>query len=323
MQCWKRCASSAWRGWLPAGRKTLCGPAMPAVSYNSLRTPIEWIPILDAYCTNRLIDDEIHNMRAAHASAIQHERQASLLITAYLASWYRQRGPYAEAIHLIDKILALPGASDPTIARARVLYEAGIIMLYKGEVAQARTMFEECLAISTYFGYDQGKADALTLLGRMALWWLQDSTAANRYLENALACYRELKSPSGVSWALFFLTKVALVRGDFVRAQELGEENLAIAQREGLGFTWPLNRLGEVAYANGDLGRARSLFEQSMTIERQSGESYISVETLTGLTSHDNSTEGFCCSPRVSRPDATAFQETWERAGPQSLWLLP
>ncbi|MEZ4769987.1 MAG: hypothetical protein R2844_16330 [Caldilineales bacterium] len=233
---------------------------------------------------NRLIDDEIHNMRAAHAWAIQHARQTSLLITAYLASWYRQRGPYAEAIHLIDKILALPGALDPTIARARVLYEAGIIMLYKGEVVQARAMFEECLAISTYFGYDQGKADALTLLGRMALWWLQDSAAANRYLENALACYRELKSPSGVSWALFFLTKVALVRGDFVRAQKLGEENLAIAQREGLGFTWPLNRLGEVSYANGDLGRARSLFEESMAIERQSGDSHMSVETHLGLT---------------------------------------
>ena len=110
------------------------------------------------------------------------------------------------------------------------------------------------------------------------------SAAANDYLERALACYRELKSPSGVSWALFFLTKVALVRGDFLRAQKLGEENLAISQREGLGFTWPLNRLGEVAYANGDLLRARSLFEQSMAIEQQSGESYISVATLTGLT---------------------------------------
>ncbi|MCB9131142.1 MAG: hypothetical protein H6647_09390 [Anaerolineales bacterium] len=87
-------------------------------------------------------------------------------------------------------------------------------------------------------------------------------------MEQALACYRELKSPAGISWVLYFLTKVALVRGDFLRAQELGEESITIAQREDLEFAWPLTRLGEIAYANGDFDRARSCFEQSMVGNR-------------------------------------------------------
>ncbi len=233
---------------------------------------------------NRLIDDELYNLRSALAWSVQHDEQISLLLTAYLAFWFYQRGPYVEAIRLIDEVLALPGASNPTIPRARVLYEAGIVLLYSGETTRAKTMVEESLTISTKLGYLKGEADALILLGRMSLWWLQDSAAAIQYLEKALDCYTELRSPGGMSMALMYLTKVSLLRGDFLRAQELGEESLAISQREGLGFSLPLNRLGEIAYANGDLALARSRFEQSMKVERQTGKNDISQETLIGLS---------------------------------------
>ena len=233
----------------------------------------------------RLIDDEIYNMRAALAWSAQRNEQMLFLLVVNLASWYSTRGPYSEAIRLIDEALTLAGASDPTVPWARVLYQAGITMLYGGMIARAQSMFEESLAISTVLKYEQGKANALALLGRMALWWLQDSAVANQRLEQALACYRELKSPAGISWVLYFLTKVALVRGDFLRAQELGEESIAIAQREDLEHAWPLTRLGEIAYANGDFDRARSCFEQSMEVEqRKWGRNDISQETLVGLS---------------------------------------
>ena len=57
---------------------------------------------------NRLIDDEIYNMRAAHAWAIQRQPQLALLITAYLGNWYRQRGPYVEAIRLVEEGACTP-----------------------------------------------------------------------------------------------------------------------------------------------------------------------------------------------------------------------
>ncbi|MCB0256839.1 MAG: helix-turn-helix domain-containing protein [Anaerolineae bacterium] len=233
---------------------------------------------------NRLIDDDLYNLRSALAWAVQHDVQMSLLLAAYLAYWYHLRGPYVEAIRLIDEVLALPGAATPTIPRARLLHEAGIVLLYSGEIARAKTMVEDSLTISIQLNYLKGEADALILLGRMSLWWLQDSAAASRYLEKALDCHKELQSPGGISMALMYLTKVSLLRGDFRRAQELGEESLSISQREGLGFTWPLNRLGEIAYANGDFALARSRFEQSMEVERQSGKNDISQETLIGLT---------------------------------------
>ncbi|WP_423223906.1 helix-turn-helix domain-containing protein [Candidatus Amarolinea aalborgensis] len=233
---------------------------------------------------NRLIDDEIHNLRAAYTWFIADDVQAALLLTTYLLYWFNQRGPHAEGIRLIDEVLALPGASARTIPRARALYETGILMLYNGEHTQARACVEESLVLSQEQGYGKGEAAALIGLGRMALWWWQDQDAARQYLERALCCYRELHHSGGISLALMYLTKIAMFRGDFARAQALGEESLAIAQQAGLKFTQPLTILGEIAYANGDLSRARSLYEQSLAIERHSGDVDISLETLIGLS---------------------------------------
>ncbi|MFZ1598717.1 MAG: hypothetical protein WAW26_22955, partial [Anaerolineae bacterium] len=233
---------------------------------------------------NRLIDDEIHNLRTALAWAMELDVQAALLLTAYLVYWYYTRGPFAEGLHLIDEVLALPGASARTIPRARVLYEAGILILQNGEHTMARARLEESLVLSQNLGYAKGEADASISLGRMALWWWQDQDAASQYLETALARYRELHHAGGISFALMFLTKIAMFRGDFARAQALGEESVATAQQAGLKFTQPLTILGEIAYANGDLSHARSLYEQSLAIERHSGDVDISSETLIGLS---------------------------------------
>ena len=178
----------------------------------------------------------------------------------------------------------MPGASARTIPRARVLYEAGILILQNGEHTMARARLEESLVLSQNLGYAKGEADASISLGRMALWWWQDQDAASQYLETALARYRELHHTGGISFALMFLTKIAMFRGDFARAQALGEESVATAQQAGLKFTQPLTILGEIAYANGDLSHARSLYEQSLAIERHSGDVDISSETLIGLS---------------------------------------
>ena len=233
---------------------------------------------------NRLIDDEINNLRAAYTWFIAHNGQAALLLATYLIHWYYQRGPYSEGIRLIDDVLTLPGASSGSIPRARVLQEAGILMLYNGESSQAQAYAEESLVLSQELGYGKGEADASITLGRMALWWWQDQDAASQYLETALARYRELHHAGGISQALMYLTKIAMFRGDFARAQALGEESVATAQHAGLQFTYPLNRLGEIAYANGDLSRARSLYEQSLAIEQHIGDVDISLETLIGLS---------------------------------------
>ncbi|MBK9232242.1 MAG: XRE family transcriptional regulator [Anaerolineae bacterium] len=77
----------------------------------------------------RVIDDEIHNVRAALAWATEYNAQVALLLTAALVNWLCGRGPHMEGRLLIESILALPGASAHTIPRARVLNEAGLLLL--------------------------------------------------------------------------------------------------------------------------------------------------------------------------------------------------
>jgi len=233
---------------------------------------------------NRLIDDEIHNVRAALAWAMERDVQSALVLTAYLVYWYHLRGPYVEGARLVDEVLALPGASAPTIPRAMVLYETGILKLHSGEQIVAQASLEESLVLSQELGYLRGEAVASIGLARMALWWLHDQRAGGKHLERALACYRELHDSGGISMTLMFFTKLAMFQGDFDRALELAEENLSLVQQAGLRFTWPLVRLGEIACANGDFNRARSLFEQSLVIEQKSGTNDVSQETLIGLS---------------------------------------
>ena len=43
---------------------------------------------------------------------------------------------------------------------------------------QAQVYEEESLVLSQELGYGKGEADALLVLGRIALWWWQDQNAA-------------------------------------------------------------------------------------------------------------------------------------------------
>ncbi|MBK9231761.1 MAG: AAA family ATPase, partial [Anaerolineae bacterium] len=130
---------------------------------------------------NRLIDDEIHNLRAALDWFKRHDVQAAMILTTHLLLWYGQRGPREEGRRLIDEVLGLPEASAHTIHRARMLFEAGILMIQNDEFAKALEYEEESLLLSEETGDSKGKADALLGLGRVA-WVMADWNRAFFYL---------------------------------------------------------------------------------------------------------------------------------------------
>ncbi|MGB3220329.1 MAG: tetratricopeptide repeat protein, partial [Anaerolineae bacterium] len=209
-----------------------------------------------------LIDDDIHNLRAALTWAMQHGSQSALLISAALMCWLRTYGPRAEAKQLLAEVLALPGATAHTIPRVKLLFEAGILLLFSFEYDQAQAHGEESLALSRELGYRQGEADALLALGRIAHTGRYDQAAAQHYLDMALAIYRELNDLRGISYTTILLGEVAMYRADLSQARALAEESLAIAQQAGFWNPWPLSTLASIVKLEGDLDRARSLMEQ-------------------------------------------------------------
>lgn len=183
----------------------------------------------------------------------------------------------------MNEVIVSPGAAGHTTARAQALFQAGILMIYCDDIDKAQAYEEESLLISQELNFLKGEADALLGLGRVAHWTWRNHDAAIQYLERSLACYTKLDDREEISMSQWFLSRIALSRADFSRAQTLNEESLANAQQAGFQFSWPLNTLGDIAFAKGELVRARSLLEQSLAIERQDPHNTTTFGTLQGL----------------------------------------
>ena len=231
---------------------------------------------------NRLIDSEIHNLRAALNWFMQQDAQAALTLAARLLRWYSQRGPYVEGIRIIDKLFALPGTSASTVPRAAAMFEAGILLLFSDNPDKAQAFEEESLFLSQELGYSKGEADALLGLGRIS-FNTGDAQSGGQYLERALVAYRKIGDSGGICRSLAILSEIALYHADYISARTLCEESLLVAQKAGFVFAWPLSTLGSIASGEGKLEQARSLHEQRLVVVRQDGNRGSLIHTLTEL----------------------------------------
>jgi predicted ATPase/DNA-binding XRE family transcriptional regulator len=248
------------------------------------------------YCR---IDDDIHNIRSALAWTQAYDVQTALLLTACVLGWQRERGLITEARRLVDEVLVLPGATVPTIPRAKALLMAALLLSSVNQIAEAQTYAEEGLAISRELGYSKGEAEALVRLGRIAHIGWYDLDAAQDYLERGFAGFRLLGDLSGICYALVVSSELALLQGDYAQARMLAQECVEVAQRAGFSFPWPLATLATLALGDGDLNGARSLNEQRLAADRAMGSKGSLVYTLTELgkvcTRQGNFTEARAC----------------------------
>ena len=230
---------------------------------------------------DRLIDNDIHNVRAALAWSREQDVQAALLLAAASLNWLYDRGPKAESGRLINEILALPGSSAHTIPRAQVLLLAARGLAEGSTSAEAQAYAQESLALSQELGYGKGEADALLTLGRHRGWF--DHDTARQYLDKALTRYKTLGDARGSTQALAVLSEAALGQGDFSRARALAEECLALARQAGFSYPWPLAVLANLAWAEGDLDGARLLYERHLAAQKPRGINGSLVFALTEL----------------------------------------
>lgn len=215
-----------------------------------------------------LIDRELHNIHAARAWAVEHDTQTALLLTAAFLRWSQSQGTYAEGARALAEILALPGAADHTVARAKtLLWGSYRLMRDEQNVSTSQALVAESLALSRELGYPKGEAQALTVQGRMAQERFGDTETALRCYTQALALYQAMDNAGGMAYVLTYLGDAALDQGDYRQARVLAESALAAAQRAGMSsYPLPLATLANAALAEGDLDRARALFEQRLAV---------------------------------------------------------
>ncbi len=199
--------------------------------------------------------------------------EIGLRLSGALWPFWVYHGYVSEGRAWLQNILALPGAAEPTVARAKALNGAGFLTMRQGDLLLATTLLEESLALCRQLGDKQGSAWALNHLGYVALRQGDLEQAAARQGES-LVLSRELGHAWHSAWALNALGDVAHHQSEDVRATALLEESLALFRNIGdqHGIASTLQGLGEVARSQGDLGRAALLFAECKGLFQELGD---------------------------------------------------
>ena len=173
----------------------------------------------------------------------------------------------------LERLLARPEAAEYSVARADALNLAGDLATQQGDLKAARAFLEESKAIGQAMG-DAGKPSlgwARALLGQS--WMGQDTTIAQRELDESIILLQEAGEPWRFAVALIFRGSLAENQGDLIRARESYNESLVILQNIGDIWTSALSTtgLGRIFYDEGEYAAATESFQQGLEIFRTLG----------------------------------------------------
>jgi predicted ATPase/class 3 adenylate cyclase len=140
---------------------------------------------------------------------------------------------------------------------------------------EARTWFDELLALPSASGPTTPRAKALTGLGGIA-YWQGDYTSAETAYAEAVSIYRDQGDPRSTAHGLMNLSYMPPLRGDLSGGRRLIQE--AVAQFEAAGEIEEADRVrAEAGYylmMEGDLDQARPLLERAFRSARESGDAF-------------------------------------------------
>ena len=216
------------------------------------------------------LEEAYPNMRAALEFAWhQAERDSACLgeglrLAAALNLLWQRRGPLAEGVLQLDRLLALDDAQQrpsPPQVRASAVLAACALACFKGDYARTAELARHGIELCAPLGDHQGLALAHRFLGEVALG-VGDHAAAEPHFERELA---EASQAGDVSWqahAYNMLGQTARLQGEFRRASSLLWQALKLFRAAGEpdGVSVILSSLGEVARDAGRPVQARRLF---------------------------------------------------------------
>jgi non-specific serine/threonine protein kinase len=214
------------------------------------------------------LERERDNMRNALQWFIeQDEPEFALRMADALQSFWYVRGPYIETRRALDEVLAMPGASPPSILRGSLLNWAAIAANMNGDAASAQVLNEQALATA--------RATNDTLVEARALQSLANAFALRGNLERALgvgeqavSLYRHAGNRFRESVVLSNLSGYRQSMGDVDGARMLADEAVAIARalESGWLISTALLRLGIALLDQDRLDLGRTVLEEGRAL---------------------------------------------------------
>lgn len=199
---------------------------------------------------------------------------AALRAKALNAAGFRatDQGEYELAARAHRRALATWRRQDAVPGLVASLHGVGDTSLWLGQVADARSAYEEGLAIATARGTGEDVALFEFHLGQLA-WLTDDVDAAESHARSALEVTLAAKSSTWPRYALFILASAAHERGDVASAGRHYREALRQAweHRDRLCVRMALPGLAALATKEGDPERAVRLTAGAAALETSAG----------------------------------------------------
>jgi DNA-binding SARP family transcriptional activator/predicted ATPase len=216
-------------------------------------------------------------------AALKQEAPGEVLrVLARLWTWQavfnRILGQTEPAHQLLDQSLTLlaelePAGQDIRPAKAAILQELGRIVFNTGDLAQARGMYRQSLALYQALGDRWAVAGVLNDLGQVTRrMGLHQETEG--LLQESLVIRRRLGDQIGVADTLFNLVELVDTKGAFAEAGPLVQEGIAIYRQVGdqAGMAAGLFRLAVNLSYQGQFSQAQPLLEEAVAIHRNLGQ---------------------------------------------------
>ncbi len=147
-----------------------------------------------------------------------------------LAVMYQGRGELGEARRLYDESLQIKQKLGNQSGIAQTLHQLAILAEAQGELDEARRLYDESLQINQTLGDQRGIASTLHELGRLAQAQ-GELGEARRLYDESLQIEKKLGNQSGIAISLYTLALLTETEGDRAKAARLLREALSIFER--------------------------------------------------------------------------------------------
>ena len=220
------------------------------------------------------LEREYGNIRTAIAWYVSQQELTAALRLAGAIWWFCfTRGYYAEQCERLVRTIELADASGVEIepeVRAKALLAAGALAWKREQLALARRLLEESVAISREIDDKVGTAWSLTFLGHVAGSQGHYSVGVDCAIE-AIELFRNANIRVGLARALNALGEDARRRGNVDQAETYYRESLQIDREIGnrAGMSLRLHNLGYVALHRGEPERAAEMFVESLSLAEE------------------------------------------------------
>ncbi len=230
------------------------------------------------------LETEHDNFRAALSWSLtsQGDTEMGMRLTGALSHFWYVRGHHSESRMRLQS--ALERSSDAITARAKVLFGAGQLAWFQGELVRANTLLKESLTLYRDLEDEAGAAYALLFLGRTAISQ-GDYGQGAALVEESLTLFHQQGNMWGSAWALIVLGAGALSEGSVDWAAATFEESLTLYKNlENMqGMALALIYLGRAAHMQGEVVRSNAILEESLALFKDLGDSRGVAEVLLEL----------------------------------------